>query len=117
MKQGYFFDGHRAKIDCLAGIAVLAATLPTGEPALSALLKSARKTRTMIRAAGSPFETKDLLKARGYRWDTGDRVWWTLTEDLEAEQAWLSDKVYGGRLPPLPLTTIRAGNRFSLRNG
>ena len=117
MKHGYFFDGHRAKIDCLAGIAVLAADLPTGEPALSVLLASARKTRTLIRAVNSPFETKDLLKARGYRWDGADRVWWTLTEDVETEQAWLAENVYGGRLPPLPLSTIRAGNRFSLRAG
>ena len=116
MKQGFFFDGHRAKIDCLAGIALLASPLPTGEPALAALLASARKARTMIRAVNSPFETKDVLKARGYRWDTADRVWWTLTEDLEAEQAWLAENVYRGKLPPLPLKHIRADTRFSLRD-
>lgn len=117
MKQGYFFEGHRAKIDCLAGIAVLAATLPTGEKVLAGLLDSARKARTLVRAVNSPFETKDILRARGYRWDAADRVWWTLTEDLEAEQAWLADHVYGGRLPPLPLAPVRADNRFSLRVG
>jgi len=116
MKQGMFFEGHRAKIDCLAGVALLAADLPTGEPALAALLASARKARTMIRAVNSPFETKDVLKARGYRWDTADRVWWTLTEDLEAEQAWLAENVYRGKLPPLPLKHIRADTRFSLRD-
>lgn len=120
MKQGYFFEGHRAKIDCLAGIALLAATLPatddhTGGPALAVLLASARKERTLVHAVSSPFETKDILRARGYRWDPADRVWWTLTEDLEAEQAWLSDHVYGGTLPPMPLTPVRASNRFSLR--
>ena len=117
MKQGYFFEGHRAKIDCLAGIAVLAATLPTGEKVLAGLLDSARKARTLVRAVNSPFETKDILRARGYRWDAADRVWWILTEDLEAEQAWLADHVYGGRLPPLPLAPVRADNRFSLRVG
>ena len=116
MKQGFFFDGHRAKIDCLAGVALLASPLPTGEPALSALLASARKARTLIRAVNSPFETKDILKARGYRWDVADRVWWTLTEDLEAEQAWLEEHVYHGRMPPLPLKPIRADTRFSLRD-
>ncbi len=115
MKQGFFFEGHRAKIDCLAGIALLASSLPGGEPVLGELLASARKTRTLIRAVNSPFETKDILKARGYRWDNEGRVWWTLTEDLEAEQAWLSDAVYGGRLPALPVTPIRAANRFSVR--
>lgn len=121
MKQGFFFEGHRAKIDCLAGIALLASPLPPangkqGEPALSALLASARKARTLIRAVNSPFETKDILKARGYRWDNADRVWWTLTEDLDAEQAWLEEHVYHGRLPPLPLKPIRADIRFSLRD-
>ncbi|RVU36010.1 hypothetical protein EOI86_12245 [Hwanghaeella grinnelliae] len=117
MKQGFFFEGHRAKIDCLAGIALLASTLPTGEPALAALLASARKERTLVHAVNSPFETKDILRARGYRWDPGDRVWWTLTEDLEGEQAWLSDHVYGGSLPSMPLTPVRANNRFSQRVG
>lgn len=116
MKQGFFFEGHRAKIDCLAGIMLLASPLPTGEPALAALLASARKPRTLVKAVNSPFETKDALKARGYRWDTQDRVWWTLTEDLEAEQAWLADHVYRGNLPPLPLKPIRADTRFSLRD-
>lgn len=117
MKQGYFFDGHRAKIDCLAGIMLLASPLPTGEPALGALLASARKERTLVRAVNSPFETKDILRARGYRWDAADRVWWTLTEDLEAEQAWLAENVYSGNLPPLPLTPVRADIRFSPRAG
>ena len=116
-KQGFFFEGHRAKIDCLAGIALLAAPLPTGEPALAALLASARKARTLVRAVNSPFETKDALKARGYRWDNAERVWWTLTEDLEAEQAWLEENVYHGNLPPLPLKPVRADTRFSLRAG
>ena len=117
MRQGFFFEGHRAKIDCLAGIALLASTLPAGGPVMGELLASARKTRTLIRAVNSPFETKDILKARGYRWDNEGRVWWTLAEDLEAEQAWLADNVYDGRLPSLPLSTIRAANRFSLRAG
>ncbi len=116
MKQGFFFDGHRAKIDCLAGIMLLAAPLPTGEPALAVLLASARKERTLVRAVNSPFETKDILRARGYRWDAGARVWWVLTEDLEAEQAWLATHVYGGKLPTLPLKHIRADTRFSVRD-
>lgn len=112
MKQGFFFDGHRAKIDCLAGIALLAAPLPNGEPALRILLESARKSRTMIRAVNSPFETKDTLKARGYRWDSNHRAWWTVTEDIEAERDWLTEHVYGGRLPDLPVLRLTAKDRF-----
>jgi len=112
MKQGIFFEGHRAKIDCLAGIALLAAPLPSGEPALQALLESARKPRTVIRAVNSPFETKDILKARGYRWDSAGRAWWTVTEDLDAEKDWLTEKVYGGRLPNIPMLRLTARDRF-----
>lgn len=112
MKQGFFFDGHRAKIDCLAGIALLAAPLPSGEPALRILLKSARKPRTMVRAVNSPFETKDVLKARGYRWDNAGRAWWTVTEDIDAEKDWLTEHVYGGRLPDIPMIRLTAKDRF-----
>jgi len=112
MKQGFFFEGHRAKIDCLAGVALLAAPLPSGEPALLALLDSARKPRTMIRAVNSPFETKDILKGRGYRWDSAGRAWWTVQEDLDAEKDWLTEKVYGGRLPSIPVLSLTAKDRF-----
>lgn len=112
MKQGLFYEGHRAKIDCLAGIALLAAPLPDEQSALAVLLESARKTRALIRAVNSPFETKDVLKARGYRWDNAGRVWWTVTEDLDAEQDWLKDTIYDGRLPNLPVVRITAKDRF-----
>lgn len=112
MKQGYFFEGHRAKIDCLAGVALLAMPLPDGEPALRILLESARKPRTLVRAVNSPFETKDSLKARGYRWDNAGRAWWTVTEDIEAEKDWLTEYVYGGRLPGIPMIRLTAKDRF-----
>jgi DNA polymerase III subunit epsilon len=35
---------------------------------LQQLFKSAEQARTVVKAFGSPFETKDKLKARGYRW-------------------------------------------------
>ena len=112
MKQGFFFEGHRAKIDCLAGVALLAMPLPDGEPALRILLESARKPRTLVRAVNSPFETKDSLKARGYRWDNAGRAWWTVTEDIEAEKDWLTEYVYGGRLPNIPMIRLTAKDRF-----
>lgn len=47
-----------------------------------------------IEAKGTPFSSKDLLKARGYRWDAtlSKRVWWRVIreDELEAEQCWFA---------------------------
>jgi DNA polymerase-3 subunit epsilon len=49
-------------------------------------------------AASSPFESKDLLKARGYRWDPAARVWQRLiiSSQLGDEVNWLESSVYRG---------------------
>ena len=46
-------------------------------PALLARLGALRRglLRRLLRATGAPFDTKDALKARGYRWDGSARVW------------------------------------------
>lgn len=70
---GYFYDGHRAWVDCLAGIALLAHSQGAvdGRTGLSLLLESARQDRIVLKALDTPFESKDLLKSRGYQWDAG----------------------------------------------
>jgi DNA polymerase-3 subunit epsilon len=97
---GSFYDGHRAVNDCVAGVHVLSRLLPkAGVPAMGALLASARRQDVLFRAVGAPFETKDLLKGRGYRWRPEQKVWWKEVpeDDAEAERAWLAEAVYGGR--------------------
>ena len=51
-----------------------------------------------ILAIGSPFDTKDILKARNYFWDSRKKCWWTKTvfSEIEAEKKWLSENVYNG---------------------
>ena len=67
-KYGFFYNGHRAVIDCLAGIHVLAQELPSSrQPALKQLLTNALAIRFKLYETNSPYESKDLLKARGYR--------------------------------------------------
>ena len=70
-------------------------------------------------ALDSPFETKDSLKSRGYRWNADRKVWMVpLAEaDLAAEQAWLKESVYGGRGVELELETLDARLRYSGREG
>ena len=122
---GWFYDAHRAQVDCHALLRVLSSPLkPSAETkplnGLQQLFKSAENTRTVVKAFGSPFETKDKLKARGYRWDAEARVWYTAVksaESLEAEAAWLKSEVYGGRSARIGLETQDALVQFSSRSG
>lgn len=64
---GYFYEKHRAVNDCLAAIELLAAPLPVSTvKGLSQLLENARRPTWRIWAENSPFDLKDVLKARGY---------------------------------------------------
>ena len=74
----------------------------------------------LARATGAPFEAKDKLKARGYRWDGEGRVWWcSLSSDdlLDAECAWLRAEVYGQRSARVQLEAMDSQVQFSSRSG
>jgi DNA polymerase III subunit epsilon len=115
MKQGFFFEGHRAASDCLAGIHLLSLPLPrTGRLALDLLLERARRRAARLYAVDSPFEAKDRLKARGYSWN--GRVWFRDlgADQLQGEADWLRDEVYG-RAAHIPVFPITAFERYSER--
>ena len=64
-------------------------------------------------AIRAPFESKEVLRARGYRWvpemrNGIERAWWTDVEpgEEEAELVWLREEVYGGMWHLLPLGGI-----------
>lgn len=76
----FYFEGHRAIDDVYALLEILEQPLPrSGTTALTAMLEAARKKTFRVYALGAPFEVKDRLKARGFRWGTGDdgkpRAW------------------------------------------
>lgn len=121
MRHGFFFDGHRATDDCHAAMEILARALPvSGELALKRLLDMARRPTFRLWAIGSPFETKDVLKSRGYRWNAGEngnpKSWYIdLSEDgMEDELAFLKDKVFN-RDPNPRIDRITAFDRYSDR--
>jgi DNA polymerase-3 subunit epsilon len=121
---GWFYDAHRAQVDCHALLRVLSSPLKGAEAkpltGLQQLFKSAENARTIVKAFGSPFETKDKLKARGYRWDAEARVWSTAVksaEALDAESAWLKAQVYGGRSVRIGMEIQDALVQFSSRSG
>lgn len=120
-KLGFFFDGHRAINDCLAGIHVLSMPLPiSNSPALKALLDNARIKEYRIWAEGSPFDAKDMLKSRGYRWSSGEgsnpKSWYVDVpgEKLEEEIGFLHSDIYKHEVE-LKVDIINAFNRYSDR--
>lgn len=120
-KYGFFYDAHRADVDCFALLEVLQQKLPkSGELVLRSILNSLGQKSYTVYAIGSPFETKDTLKARAYRWD-GDKKCWhtTITGDeaLKAEVVWLKSSVYGGKPAKVEIEVQNCMSRFSSRAG
>lgn len=121
-RYGFFFEGHRATIDCQVGIEILSRPLfNSGEPALKRLLDNARRTDIRLWAEGAPFDQKDALKKRGYRWSPGDngkrKAWYLdLPEDkLESEMNYLNAHVYIRDAGTLPTDRFNAKIRYSRR--
>lgn len=91
-QSGLFHEGHRATDDCHALLEVLARpATQDGPPPFSELLRSSRQCRVRIYAENAPFDMKDHLKGRGYRWSDGSdgrpRAWWIeVDEDLRDEE-------------------------------
>ncbi len=118
---GFFYDKHRALHDCMATLEILARPLPSsGRSALAALLERARRPMWRLWAENAPFEHKDRLKARGYRWSGGDdgrpRAWWVDVEEAgrAGEIAYLHEEVYGCEVDLLQ-RRITAHDRYSER--
>jgi DNA polymerase-3 subunit epsilon len=119
-KYNFFYDGHRAVIDCLAGIHVLAQELLNSkQPVLKQLLINALATRFKLWATNAPYDSKDSLKTRGYRWcnhQTANYKAWSieLTEDkVVAEIDYLRSEIYGGSTINIPIEIFDAYRRFS----
>lgn len=118
---GFFYEAHRAVEDCNAGIEVLSHTLPiSGERALSKLLTEARQDTKRIWAVNAPYDFKDILKARGYRWNDGNdgrhKAWYldVSEEAYGSECRFLESEIYQTDIN-LPVTNFSAKDRFSKR--
>ena len=121
---GLFYDAHRAEMDCHALLAVLAQPLPHAEQpqhtGLAHLLRAAGQPSFRLSATQAPFEAKDQLRTRGYRWNAEQRVWVTRLNDegaLQSEYAWLKAHVYGNRQASVQVETLDARTKYSARVG
>jgi DNA polymerase III subunit epsilon len=119
---GLFFDGHRALNDCEAALELLSRPLPrSGRTGLSVLLESARRSRWRIRAVGSPFHRRDVLKQRGYRWEGADRgrpgAWCLEVAEstFEAECEFLRSEIYRRSEAVIDTRLLSAFDRYSAR--
>ena len=115
---GWFHQGHRAVEDCHALLEFLAAPLRGATAcAMTHLLASVRKPLLRIWAEGSPFDMKDNLKKRGYRWNDGTngrpKSWFIeIAEDAyEAEMKFLRQEIYRRDVEPVT-QRITAFERF-----
>ena len=114
-KIGQFFYGaHRALDDVQALSKLLSCNIGKDEkPAFSYLLKAVRQSKSLVKATGAPFDIKDHLRARGYRWNVTERVWQIVLDEskLEEEMAWLIDH----QTPNANVIKLKATDTFSVR--
>ena len=96
--HGFYYESHRAMYDVDALIHLVTHNTEGSDNAVLELIENAAKPTYKIAAVSSPFETKDILRARKYRWDPANRYWWKniLFEDIDSEKDWMADNVYNG---------------------
>jgi DNA polymerase III subunit epsilon len=102
-------------------IEILASDVPKlNRSAFSVLLERARRRTVRIWAEHSPFELKDMLKKRGYRWSDGSdgrpRSWYVDVDEANqtGEVEFLQTAIYLEEVEPR-MQIMSAMNRFSSR--
>jgi len=121
---GLFHTGHRAADDCQATLHVLATPRNGEQSPLQGLLERARRTTHRVWATASPFDSKDTLRSRGYKWHGGSaqraKAWYRDLGDREAMQAeleWLREAVYAPAPSAATTQEFTAKERYSERTG
>jgi DNA polymerase-3 subunit epsilon len=82
---------HRAVFDCATTFRLVA-------PHLDELIMRSYERDVRVAAVAAPFEAKDTLKRRGYRWSAEERHWWRVVAEgaLGTERVFLAEEVYRG---------------------
>ncbi len=120
---GYFINAHRALDDAEGVLGLLLGNLPvSGTPIFTALLEKSGAMTAKICAVGAPFDKKDDLKQRGYRWSDGSnngcKGWWTdVPHNQEQDELiYLAKEIYpDGNTGSVTISRIDAYARFSVR--
>lgn len=124
-KFGWCINAHRALDDAEGVLGLLLESLPvSGQRVFAALLKNSSESISRIYAVNAPFDKKNQLKQRGYRWSDGNggipKCWWTIVnESVEHDEMhWLAKEVYpDGNASSIEFKRILPVDRFSIREG
>ncbi|GAA3102789.1 3'-5' exonuclease [Rhizobium viscosum] len=117
-QAGYFHEGHRAVDDCFALLEILDQQQADEESPFNELYRASQQSRVRIFAEHSPFDMKDHLKARGYRWSDGSdgrpKSWWIEVDedDLNEELRYLRSDIYQWDEADPPILHLTAFDRF-----
>lgn len=121
LARGWFYDAHRAEVDCQALLAVLSEPLPVaGQTGLALIISASRRPSYRVQATGAPFEAKEVLKKRAYRWNAEQKVWHislASAEQLALELEWLRSSVYGNRAARVLVEKLDATVKYAIRAG
>jgi DNA polymerase-3 subunit epsilon len=117
---GIFYDAHRALTDSEVLLDIMTKQGPDGRPILAHILEKAREPNFTVWAIKSDFETKDALKAAGYRWSDGTvpgrpKAWYKETDDVDAELDFLATKIYS-RNQMIEVDMVTPLDRYSTRH-
>lgn len=118
---GMIYSAHRAVDDCQATLEILSRPLPqSGRTGYEHLLENAFDPTYRIKAVRTPYESKNILKARRYRWDDGSKnqmkCWYKDVPEAEvaSELAWLRLEIYRYEAD-IPIVPVSPYDRFSGR--
>lgn len=112
LKHGFFYEAHRASIDCLA----LCQLFVRNPAAFSALLSTVEEEHVWIRAYDVRKDQKDHVKERGYRWNEPvPFVWQKMLKKSEsdAELEFLKELTGLKWLDRRTVTNINPRTRFA----
>lgn len=122
-KAGFVYDAHNSRSDILATAFILAGDGEGVSPFSEMLAEAAAQPRHIL-AINSPFDAKDDLKARGYRWAAGgepvhgfEKVWHRVIpgnpEAMAEEAVFLKDAFR--KDVSLPMFAYDPLTRYSIR--
>ncbi|MGB3754347.1 MAG: 3'-5' exonuclease [Parerythrobacter sp.] len=103
MQSGLFNPvKHRAMSDVISLVNLLDVETPTGGSVLAECMDRAKLPTWRFEARGLPYDFKNVVKERGWRWGAKAKVWWTEVADADrkAEEAWYANAFRPFRDPP-----------------
>lgn len=107
--HGFYYSGHRALTD----IDALANLLLQGDY-LKDILADAKTKQVRVDCVQAPFDSKDILKASGYSWNSSSRFWTRLVSESELEEikTFLTNDIYPQGRMIAKFTPIDLRDRF-----